>query len=393
MTLRVGFLTTHPIQYQVPVFRHLAQMPGLDFTVFYCQIPDAAMQGAEFNVPFQWDLPLLDGYESRVLKNISRQPGVMTFSGCDTPEIDDILRNGPFDAFVINGWHVKSGLQGLWACRRHGVPCLVRGEANDLRKRAWWKKRLQAWLVRQYAGCLAIGRENAAFYRARGVPADRVFSSPYCVENERFAAAADPERRRLARKRWNVADHEVCFLFSGKLIDKKHPRELIIAFREAIVGATARLLMVGDGPLRQDCEAMAQQHQLPVTFTGFLNQTEILDAYAAADALVLPSDAGETWGLVVNEAMAAGKPAIVSNRAGCAGDLILPDETGCVFPYPDWTALADTLRRWSADRAQLLRMGERAREHIRAYTPRVAADGIWDAVRTVARRRSPARSV
>ena len=201
MTLRVGFMTTHPIQYQVPVFRHLAQQPGLDFTVFYAQIPDPVMQGAEFNVPFEWDLPLLEGYNYRVLKNVARQPGVMTFSGCDTPEIADFIRKERFDAFVINGWNVKSGLQALWACRRNQVPCLVRGEANDLRERSWWKRRLQRWLVQQYSGCLAIGKANRDFYLARGVPERRLFSSPYCVENDRFALASDATRRKTAREK------------------------------------------------------------------------------------------------------------------------------------------------------------------------------------------------
>jgi glycosyltransferase involved in cell wall biosynthesis len=392
MTLRVGFLTTHPIQYQVPVFRHLAQQPGLDFTVFYCQIPDANMQGAEFNVPFQWDLPLLEGYTSHVLQNVSRRPGVMEFEGCNTPEINTVIRNGHFDAFVINGWHVRSGLQGLWACRRNGVPCLVRGEANDLRPRSWWKRRLQRILVNQYDGCLAIGRANAEFYRARGVPEDRLFSAPYCVENDRFAAAADEAKRATARQRWQIEQHEICFLFSGKLIEKKHPLEFLQAFRDANCGSSARLLIVGDGPLRHDCELFTQRNRLNVTFAGFLNQTEILDAYAAGDCLVLPSDTGETWGLVVNEAMAAGKPAIVSSHAGCAMDLILPEETGAVFPFPQWDVLAERIRQFANQREHLMRMGQRARQHIAGYSPRVAADGIWHAVGEVSARQKMRKS-
>ncbi len=383
MTLRVGFLTTHPIQYQVPVFRELSRAPELDFTVFYCQIPDAAMQGAEFNVPFQWDLPLLEGYSYRVLKNVSRRPGVMSFWGCDTPEIGEIVRSSQFDAFVINGWHVKSGLQGLRACRRFGVPCLVRGEANDLRERSWWKRWIQRRLVHQYAGCLAIGRASADFYKARGVPAERIYSAPYCVENERFMLAADPARRATARQKWRIPDGTTCFLFSGKLIEKKHPLELLSAFHAADLGSTACLLIVGDGPLRSACEAQVQQKQLNVTFAGFLNQTEILDAYAAADCLVLPSDAGETWGLVTNEAMAAGKPAIVSDRAGCAADLILPNETGAVFPFPQWQSLTSLLRQFANQPGELRRMGQRAQQHIAGYSPQVAAEGILHAVKTV----------
>lgn len=385
MKLRVGFLTTHPIQYQVPVFRHLAQEAELDFTVYFCQIPDAQMQGAEFNVPFQWDLPLLDGYDYQVLKNVSRHPGVMHFRGCDTPEIASIIRGGRFDVFIINGWNVKSCLQALWTCRWTGVPCLVRGEANDLRPRAWWKRILQRILVQQYAGCLAIGQANTDFYRARGVPERRLFSAPYCVENDRFATANDPGRAEAARRQWNIPSDCVCYLFSGKLIDKKHPLELLQAFCDAQLVNHATLLIVGDGPLRSRCESFVREHNLNVHFTGFLNQTEMLDAYAACNCLVLPSDAGETWGLVVNEAMAAGNPAIVSDLVGCTQDLVIPCETGDVFSFGNWSELTRLFQHYSTRCHELRRFGERARAQITLYSPQIAANGILEAIRSVAR--------
>ena len=90
--------------------------------------------------------------------------------------------------------------------------------------------------------------------------------------------------------------------------------------------------MVGSGELEGTCHQQAERRGLPVTFTGFLNQGEIADAYAAADALVLPSDSGETWGLVVNEAMACGLPAIVSDHVGCVADLVIHGQTGLIFP-------------------------------------------------------------
>jgi glycosyltransferase involved in cell wall biosynthesis len=120
---------------------------------------------------------------------------------------------------------------------------------------------------------------------------------------------------------------------------------------------------------------------LPVSFTGFLNQSRIVEAYAACDALVLPSDAGETWGLVVNEAMACGRPAIVSSLVGCGADLVAEGETGSVFPYGEWQSLAGMLERYARDRGQLRAMGARARRHVDNYSPDAAAAGILQAVR------------
>src|SRR5207245_2803101 len=103
-------------------------------------------------------------------------------------------------------------------------------------------------------------------------------------------------------------------------------------------------------------------HGVPATFAGFLNQSEIASAYAAGDALVLPSDFGETWGLVVNEAMACGRAAVVSDRVGCGLDLVIPGKTGERFAFGDTQALADIFERWAARRDDVTRMGRAARD-------------------------------
>jgi glycosyltransferase involved in cell wall biosynthesis len=384
MKLRVGFLTSHPIQYQVPIFRHLAEKPDLDFTVFYCQIPDAKVQGDGFGVSFNWDLPLLDGYRYEVLKNVSASPGVTQFAGCDTPEIATMIRTGGFDAFIVNGWVVKSCLQALWACRRNGVPCIVRGEANDLRPRAWWKRVMQRQLVRQYSAFLYIGQANADFYRARGIPQSRLFPALYCVENQRFQQAAAHVDKAVARQRFGLKQDSIVYLFSGKLIAKKHPLRLLQAIQSAAVrNPRIELLMVGDGELRVECETYARELHLPVHFAGFLNQSQIVGAYVACDCLVLPSDHGETWGLVVNEAMACGRPAIVSDQVGCASDLVIPGRTGNVFPFGQWDCLSDMLNRMAEDSLTLAKWGTAAVERISLYSPAAAADGIQQAVEFV----------
>ena len=119
--MKLAFLTTHPIQYQVPVFRHLAAEPGVEFEVLFCTIPTAEQQGAEFGVKFEWDIPLLEGYEYHVLENVSRNPGLMHFGGCDTPGVTEYLRGRRFDAVVVNGWVVKSCLQTARACNRLAI--------------------------------------------------------------------------------------------------------------------------------------------------------------------------------------------------------------------------------------------------------------------------------
>jgi glycosyltransferase involved in cell wall biosynthesis len=112
---------------------------------------------------------------------------------------------------------------------------------------------------------------------------------------------------------------------------------------------------------------------------GFLNQSEVIKAYIAADALVVPS-AGETWGLVANEAMVCERPVFISDRVGCGPDLIEAGKTGEVVPVGDTEALARAIGE-HADRGQLQRMGKMAWERIAAYSPHQAAESLVNAAR------------
>ena len=143
-------------------------------------------------------------------------------------------------------------------------------------------------------------------------------------------------------------------------------------------------LMAGDGALRKACEAYVSEKRVPVRFTGFLNQSQIPRAYVAADALVLPSDAGETWGLVVNEAMACGRACITSDKVGCAVDLIVPNRTGATFSVGDIEGLARLVERYANDPSEVQEMGEAAREMSGKYSVSEAVKGIIRALEAVA---------
>lgn len=368
--MRVAVVTSHPIQYQVPWLQKLAKREDIHLHVFFAMIPDASEQGREFGVAFDWDLPLLEGYEYSVLENRSRRPSLTEFAGCDTPQIYGEIRKGRFDAVIVNGWVVKTCLQALLACRASGTPCIVRGEANGLRPRAGWKRWMHRLLLMQYRAHLAIGTNNRNYYLQLGVPAPRIFSTPYCVDNERFSMAADAWRRAPGRlslcERFGLAPDRATFLFSGKYVDKKRPGDIIRAVKcLADAGiASLQVLMVGDGPLNDDLRTEARG--LPIHFAGFLNQSEITAAYAVADCLVLPSDHGETWGLVVNEAMACGLPALVSDQVGSAVDLVDAARTGETFPCGDIAALAGLMSAYASRPEDLARMGRAAQALVRA---------------------------
>jgi glycosyltransferase involved in cell wall biosynthesis len=177
-----------------------------------------------------------------------------------------------------------------------------------------------------------------------------------------------------------VPDDALVCLFAGKLVEKKRPFDFLRAL-ERLRGRNIWALFVGDGELRASVQGAAQRMGVQARFLGFLNQSEIPAAYAACDVLVLPSDARETWGLVVNEAMASGRTAIVSHAVGCAPDLVVPGQTGHVFPLGDAERLARCIQQLDDDRDLSVRMGNRAREHVSAFSAGAAAEGILRALR------------
>jgi glycosyltransferase involved in cell wall biosynthesis len=137
-------------------------------------------------------------------------------------------------------------------------------------------------------------------------------------------------------------------MYCGKFIAKKRPLDLVAAARRAplLAGRPVHLLFVGDGELGPELRRALDEPGAPAaTITGFLNQNEIAAAFAAADCLVLASDYGETWGLVVNEALASGLPVVVSDHCGCAEDLARPLGARHVYPCGDHAALAESLRQ------------------------------------------------
>ncbi len=378
----LAIFATHPIQYYAPLYRELARVGDLHLEVFYGRLPTAAEQGEGFGVPFQWDVDLLSGYEHRL------GDGALDGLASD-------LRSHRWDALLLHGWHHPLERRFMEHARRGGVPVLVRGDTHLRAPRPWWRRLAREVTLRRrlahYAGCLAVGTWNEEFYRHFGVPSERIFRSPHCVDHAFFRAevARLAPRREALRAAWGAGPGETLAAFVGKFIPEKGASDFVAALGLAARGgASIRGVLVGDGPLRAEAETLARSLASPVTFSGFLNQSRMAEAYVAADVVVLPS-LSETWGLVVNEALACGKPCFVSDRVGCAPDLILPGVTGAVFPYGNRTALAELLARFSEGKMRFSPDSRVWTEIVGRHSCTAAATGIAEAVRHFGRHGFP----
>jgi glycosyltransferase involved in cell wall biosynthesis len=361
----LAILTTHPIQYQVPLWKALSARGKVPFRVLY--MSDLGLTprfDAGFGREVSWDIDLMAGYDHQFVSVWETRIQASFFWLSLKPGFGEVLRRLGVNALWIQGWQVIAYWQAVFEARRVGVEVWLRGETN-LRSNGKGampavKQALLRRLLERVDRLLYVGEANRRFYLSQGIPTNRLVPAPYCVDNARFAAQASAVRldRQTLRRQWRIPNDAFCFLFIGKLIPKKRPADLVAAVRglQKKCSRPLHILFVGTGELkdelRQSCKVAFDTQgpcfnkgdaSVPASFIGFLNQTEVSQAYVAADCLVLPSGANETWGLVVNEAMASGLPCITSDACGCSEDLIVPIVPELSYPVGDISRLQQSL--------------------------------------------------
>jgi len=361
---RLGVLDFNPIQYRTPLYQRLAARGNLDIDVLFLT-DHGYLAGLDpgFGVPFAWNIDLLAGYRHQFLARTGRPTG----TGTQARALNRWVRSQ--DAVVVYGYVKPWMLLAMAACRYHRVPYLMRGESHPRGQSAGLRRHLRSAVARGVvsasAGGLAIGQLNAEFYRQYG--ARRVTFAPYSVDDERFARTPPVGRSELVA-RWGLDGSRPVIMFCGKLIPRKRPLDLVAAVRQ--LPQEVSTLFVGDGSMAPVVRSSLRPGNGVVT--GFVNQAELPSYFHAADILVLPSEA-EPWGLVVNEAMAAGALPVVSDRVGAGPDLVRG--IGEVYPCGDVTSLAAALGR------ALAKIGQPGiREKVRRHAARYSLDATAAAV-------------
>ncbi|MBT8763368.1 glycosyltransferase family 4 protein [Desulfohalobiaceae bacterium Ax17] len=390
-SIRMAVLTSHPIQYQAPLFRRLSQVPGLALRVFFCwDFGVREGRDPQFGRAFKWDIPLLEGYDYEFLKNVSSDPGTHWYYGLKNIDaVERILAYMP-DVCWINGYCHWTERQVLKHLKRRGVQILFRGESNFLVSPPLWKRMIKWFYLRWWFAnvdrFLCIGSLNREFYLHYGVSEEHLFLAPYAVDNDFFSGCS--ETAQIEARRWRVdlgiAPDTTVVLFAAKLIPKKRPLDLLRAFAGCRHVKHAVLVFVGDGELRDDLIKEVERLRLTdrVYLLGFQNQSRMPTCYALGDIMVLPSMI-EPWGLAVNEAMNLARPIIVSTRVGAAPDLVAPGKAGWIFPAGDSEALTRCLDEALEDRRRLVYMGIEARERIKQWGIDQTVEGILNAVRSL----------
>jgi glycosyltransferase involved in cell wall biosynthesis len=334
----------------------------------------------EFGVKVKWDVPLIDGYKWVLTRNWSVRPAPMQMLGLINPGLWRLIRRGRFDVVIVSGYRGISYLIAAAAAKVSGSSVVLAIDTHTLESLtpSSWKRKVKAFMLprimRWFDAVLVPSTTAARFARDLGMNESRVFMAPYVVDNDFFRDGANRSDRAQVRRLWDIPPEAFVGLFCGKLISWKRPQDLLLAAHKV---SDMYVVFAGDGPLRGEMKQLAGELGIEhrVRFLGFANQSELPAIYRAADVLVLPSSY-EAFGLVVNEAFAAGITAIVSAECGSAGDLVRDGSTGFVVGVGAIEEMADRLQRLADDPALRASMGEQARKRLTEWGPAQNADAF-----------------
>jgi glycosyltransferase involved in cell wall biosynthesis len=390
---KIAFLLSHPIQYFSPLLQALAKEKEFALKVYYCSDHGVSQKiDKEFGRVISWDIPLLEGYEHEFIYNASTNPSVTDFWGLINLKIIEKLRQDKPDVLVVHGWGYFTHWLAISVAKLLGIRVWLRGETPLKQEIAQGrdKNRLRNFIFKQllFNGVdkfLYIGSENKKFYSHFDTAENKLIFTPYCIDNQRFSNAYDAikNKKKDFRTELGIAENSVVFLFCGKLIEKKQPMLLLEAYKN-MHSTNKTLLLVGDGILQSAVNEYIIANNLQNIFVlGFKNQSELAQYYTMADVFVLPSTFGETWGLVVNEAMNFELPLLVSDMVGCAEDLVVESENGYVFENENAKDLQIKMDMMIENRDFMNSAGKKSYKTIQNYSIETIVRNLKDAMKNI----------
>lgn len=368
--MRVTLVTNIVSPYRIPVFGALARELGDDFDVL-CLARGEGNRDWRFDpsiLPFR--VSVLPGVQFRgrrpdrfihlnaglLAAFARRRPDVVVMLGFDQPALLEAFAVAPlFGAKVVlwSGAHARS------------VQSTSRVVAG-----------LRRFAVQRSDAFLTYGTAATEYLVAQGAPADRIVTGRNAVDVGMFRREPHLEAAKALRTRLGL-DGKVVLLYVGQLIARKGLDTVIAALADV---PEVHLVAVGAGPDRAELEALAWRHcSGRAHFAGSVPYAELPAWYAAADVAVMPSRV-EVWGLVLNEAMAAGLPVLSSRTAGATRDLVEDGIHGFAIDPDDPHDVARRLRTLADDPELRARAGRASAQRMEQVTTDAYARSLLEAI-------------
>ena len=375
MKRRLVVITEIIAPYRIPVFNALAAREDVDPHIIFLSETDPSLRDWRvYKEEIRFSYEVLPGFRRRIGKyNLLLNWGLET-----------ALERARAQLILSGGYSYVASWQALRWAQKQGVAHLlwVESTAADQRRQSAAVEALKRRFVRNCRAFVVPGKAAAAYLKQLAPTQAAIFLAPNAVDNAYFMQKAAKARMRGEALRASLGLPGRYFLYSGRLVAAKGVFELLDAYAklEPAVRSSVGLVLVGDGPARPVLMERAKQIRPgAIQFPGFVQREGLADFYALADALIFPTHS-DTWGFVVNEAMACGLPLVVTDVAGCVPDLVEEDWNGKIVAVNDATKLALAMGFLALRDDLRSEMGKRSMQRIVGYSPESCAAGIAKAV-------------
>jgi glycosyltransferase involved in cell wall biosynthesis len=362
---RVVILTSIMAPHRIASFNALAAQPDLDIVFVYLAETDPSRAWSTHDEEMRFRYQVL-----RERWKVRRGP---SYSHVSTGLMRALRELRP-DVLVVGGWDQASYLlaYALRDVLRARFLWWVESNLRDRRPEASMLRSIKRRLIAGVDGVIVPGSASRDYVAALGAVDERIWEAPNAVDNERY-------RRRVVNRAGHTGPTRV--LFAGRLESEKGVLTLLDAW--SIAGADGELAIVGDGSLRHRLASRVSHAVMPpVRLLGHLDRDDLADRYAGADLFVFPS-VSDPWGLVLNEAMAAGLPVVASSSPGAVDDLVQQGRNGLIVAPFDTTALAGAMSTLIADPTLRVSMGAESSSIVRGFEPEAWAAGMRQAALSV----------
>jgi glycosyltransferase involved in cell wall biosynthesis len=363
--LHVAWLTNAPSGDMIDLLTAFASRPEINLNVIYCS-PHALKGQIDCQAP---------GGQGRALKGF-RLPGPNGGLFIN-PSIASVLARSSYDVLVIGGYAHPTMQLAMLVRSLQNKPWVLFAERPGMNKTVYWRnwaRKLVMYMTRSANGVIATGRLAQKAFSSQTRPPDELFSLPYVIDHHEFL--------KITRRRNRTGT--VSFMACGDLIHRKGIDVLIKAFRLASESVPRiKLTIVGDGSERETlAESIQDQWRELITFSGAVSFSERVTAFAEADVFIHPSR-HDGWGVVIQEAMAAGLPVIATRETGAAYDLVEDGKNGFLVDAEDAIGLAQRISWFARHREQIEDFGNRARASVMGLTPEWGAAELVRITQTV----------
>lgn len=385
---KLAIISSHPIQYNAPLFALLAEKGEFELRVYYTWGEDAVKPkyDPDFCKVIEWDIPLLNGYSYQFMKNVAKQPGSHHFFGIDNPILIEDIEEWGADVVWIWGWSFKSHLNALRYF--HGkIPVWFRGDSTLLDEtkgftlKTLLRGMLLKWVYLYVDRAFFVGEHNKKYFLKFGLKENQLVRAHHVVDVDRFGVWNDEDALKLEvwKSELGIKPDDFVILFAGKFESKKNPN-FIISLAKQLKSDRFKFVMVGNGVLESEINGVAKLDKRIIVLP-FQNQSMMPMTYRLGDVFVLPSvGPGETWGLAMNEALACGIPVFGSKKCGGSIDL-LDDSCGLIFEPNDNTAVVQLLNALSSDIDRLNELKENASKRAQEFHYSKVVDAVNQQIR------------